>query len=154
MYCFFITNIVFNLIPSPPLYAAIGFGIAGNEHLLLEYIQESFQLFAVDFHFSLPEILYMIIAGFLISFSLVDFLLVRSKENIKPRKEFSYLVTLLLFTLVLIIFSVPDSGILLWLPVVFGSFLLGRFFSLKNNRFTQISLSIFLGSSLLLLFFS
>ncbi len=138
----------------PPLYAAIGFGIAGNEHLLLEYIQESFQLFAVDFHFSLPEILYMIIAGFLISFSLVDFLLVRSKENIKPRKEFSYLVTLLLFTLVLIIFSVPDSGILLWLPVVFGSFLLGRFFSLKNNRFTQISLSIFLGSSLLLLFFS
>ncbi len=136
----------------PVLYAVIGFGIAGAEHLLLEYIRESFKLFAVDFHFSLPEVLYLIFTGFLVLLSLIDFMLVRSQENIKPRKEFFYLVTLFASTLVLITLSVPDSGILLWLSIVLGSFLLGRFFSLKNNRFTKILLSLYIGSSFLLLF--
>jgi len=135
-------------------YAIIGFGIAGSEHLLLEYVQNSFNLFAVDFHFSLPKILYLTFTGFLILLSLIDFMLVRSQENIKPRKEFSYIIMLFISTLVLIILSVPDSGTLLWLLVVFGSFLLGRYFSLKNNRFTRVLLSIYFGGSLLLLFFN
>jgi len=136
----------------PVLYAIIGF--RGSELLLLEYVQGSFDLLAVDFHFSLPEILYLIFVGLLLLLALVDFMLTHSQENIKPRKEFFYLVTLFISTLFLIILSVPDSGMLLWLTIVFGSFLLGRYFSLKNNRFTQVLLSVYFGSSLLLLFFS
>ncbi len=138
----------------PVLYAVIGFGIAGNELLLLQYVQNSFDLFAVDFHFSLLEILYLIFVGMLLLLAFFDFLLTHSHENIKPRKEFFYLVMLFITTLVLIILSVPDSGMLIWLSVIFGSFLLGRYFSLKNNRFTQVLLSIYFGSSFLLLFFS
>ena len=137
---------------TPVLYTFIGFRIAGNEGLLWTYIQDSFKLFAVDSHFSLHETIYLIFTGFLILLSLVDFILIRSQENIKPRKEFSYIITLFLSTLGLIILSVPDSGVLLWLAIVFGSFLLGRFFSLKSNRFTKILLFVYFGGSLLLFF--
>ncbi len=148
----FIASLLGALIPG--LYAAIGFGIAGNEHLLFEYVRDSFNLFAVDFSFSLPEIIYLIFIGFLVLISLVDFILVRSQESIKPRREFAYIVTLFVMVSGLIILSVPDSNTLFWLSIVFGSLLLGRFFSLKNNRFTKILLSVYFGSSLLLLLFS
>jgi hypothetical protein len=139
---------------APALYAFIGFRTIGSVHLLQAYIQDSFKLYAVDFYLSLPKISYLIFTGFLILLSLVDYTLVRSQENIKPRKEFSYIIMLFLSTLGLIILSVPDSGTLLWLPIVFGSLLLGRFFSLKSNRFTKVLLSVYFGSSLLLLFFN
>jgi hypothetical protein len=139
---------------APGLYAVIGFQIAGNEHLLPAYVQNSVELLAVDFHYSLPEIIYLIFTCFLVLVSFVDFMLVRSQENIKPRKEFSFIISLFASSLVLITLSVPDSNALLWLSIVFGSFLLGRFFSLKNNRFTKIVLSVYSVSSLLLLFFN
>jgi len=138
----------------PGLYAALGFWIAGSEHLLLAYIQDSLKLFAVNFSFSLPEIIYLAFVGFLILLSLFDFIFVRSQENIKPRKEFGYIISLFITILILIILSVPDSSILLWLLIVFGSILLGRIFSLKNNRFTKILLSIYFGSSFLLFLFN
>ena len=136
------------------LYTFIGFWITGCEYLLLAYIQDSFKFFAVDFNFSLPEIIYLAFIGFLILSSLVDYMLVRSQENIKPRKEFSYIILIFISVLILVILSVPDSDMLLWLLIVFGSFLLGRFFSLNNNRFTKMLLSIYFGSSLLLLLFN
>ena len=137
---------------APALYAYIGFWKAESEYLLRTFIQESFKPFAVGVHFSLPETVYLIFTGFLILLSLVDYILVRSQENIKPRKEFSHIIMLFLTTLGLIILSVPDSATLLWLSIVFGSFLLGRFFSLNNNRFTKVLLFLYFGSSLLLLF--
>jgi len=139
---------------APVLYAFIGFGIAGNEGLLLAYIQDCFKPYTVEFHFSLPIISYLIFTGFLILLSLVDYMLVRSQENIKPRKEFSHIIMLFLTTLGLIFLSVLDSGALLWLLIVFGSLLLGRFFSLKNNRFTKVLLFAYFGGSFLLLFFN
>lgn len=146
---------------TPALYAYvgswiadIGFGIADSQYLLQAYMQESFKLSAVDFNFSPQKTAYLIFTGFLILLSLVDYMLVRSQENIKPRKEFSHIIMLFLATLGLIILSVPDSGTLLWLSIVFGSFLLGRFFSLKNNRFTKVLLFVYFGSSLLLLFYN
>jgi len=136
------------------LYAAIGFWITECEHLLLEYIQNSFKFFAVDFNFSLSEIIYLSFIGFLILSSLINYTVTRSQENIRPRKEFSYIIHIFISILILVILSVPDSDMLLWLLIPFGSFLLGRFFSLNNSRFTKTVLYIYFGSSLLLLLFN
>ena len=48
----------------PVLYAFIGFWIAGSEDLLWAYIQDSFRLFAVNFHFSSHETIYLISRAF------------------------------------------------------------------------------------------
>lgn len=148
----FLASLLGALVPA--LYAVVGFEITGSEQLLFEYIQDSFALFAVDFHFSLYGILYLLFTGFLLLLAFVDFMLTHSQENIKPRKEFFYLCTLFGITLALIILSVPDSGMLLWLSIVSGSFLPGRYFSLRNNRFTRALLSVYFAGSLLLLFVS
>jgi len=135
------------------LYAVIGFYLAGGEYQLLVYIQDSFKFFAVNFHFSPFGIAYLVLTGLLILASLVDYMRVSSQENIKTRKEFSYIIMLFILVSILIILSVPDSDILLWLAVIFGSFLMGRFFSFNNNLFTKIFLSLYFVNSLLLFLF-
>lgn len=135
---------------TPVLYAVIGFVWLGDVHSLLLYVQENARLFAVDFHFSLPEIIYLGLIAALALVSLIHFMLVHSRENIKPRQESAYISIMFVSTLVLIILSVPDSAALFGLLIVFGSLLIGRFFSLVNNLFTRIILFLFFTVSLLL----
>jgi len=136
---------------TPWVYAVIGF--YGDGALLLEYVQQSFQPFSVHFSFSIPEIIYLIFIGCLTLLSLFYFLLRRSQENIRPRREFSYIILFFLLALFFILFSFSDSYMLFWLLIVFGSYLLGYYFSLENNRFSRTLLALYFAGSILLFLF-
>ena len=136
---------------APCVYAVIGF--YGNESLLLEYVKQSFQPFSVHFFFSIPEIIYLVFIGCLTLLALFFFLLRRSQENIRPRREFTYIILFFLLTLFFIVLAFPDSYILFWLLIVFGSYLIGYYFSLANSRFSRILLMLYFAGSILLFLF-
>jgi hypothetical protein len=138
----------------PVLYAIIGFGMGDRLELLQDYVRESFDLFAFRFDFSVSEILYLALIGLLTVISLVHFMRDYSRENVKPRQEFTYIIFVSFVLAALLILSLPDTPLLLAVLILFTSIIVSRLFSLVNNRFTKLLLAAYFAGSFLFIFYN
>ncbi|HOU68472.1 MAG TPA: hypothetical protein PKW49_07850 [Paludibacteraceae bacterium] len=120
---------------------------------LIGYITNSFTFSAYQFDYSILSIIYTSFLGILALVSILYFFLGDLQDNIKPRKEFSNLIIVFLWTFVLFSLNLTGSETLLYTLIMLLSIILGRHFSLNVSKFTRIALILFSISSVIILFF-
>ncbi|MFA6780129.1 MAG: hypothetical protein WCU80_10175 [Paludibacteraceae bacterium] len=137
----------------PYLYTFLAYLWVGHPETLVTYITDGVDIFHTKFEYSTLSILYISFLGILAILSIFNFSVGDTQDNIKPRKEFSHLIILFLWTLLLLFLRVPGSDILAFPLILFLSIILGRYFSLNESKFTRIAILLFAIGSGILFFF-
>lgn len=132
----------------PLLYAGLYYAIIGEMETITRFFTASFHPFSVTYDFSEMEVTYL---SFLCATSVLaigNFVIDKTHDNIKSRKQNTHINNLLLWIFTLMALGVPDSQNLLYALTLAWGLALGRYFSVNSSRFAYILFFVFIGLSL------
>lgn len=132
----------------PLLYATLYYAIVGEIETLSNFFIAGFQPFSTEYNFSNMEIAYVIFLGLTSIIAIGNFIVDKTHDNIKSRKQNTHINSLFLWILFLMAMGAPDSKNLLYALTLLWGLMLGRYFSVNSGRLTYILTFALLGITL------
>lgn len=113
----------------PLCYGSLALWATGQENIFRSYFNPTTHLQVWIPKFEQVQLIYILLLAIALIASLVYIWLTYQKESLKPRRMFSFFVQLMLFTMLLMLFSRSGFSNLLYTLIFLASIVIGRVFS-------------------------